>query len=88
MSGIILCPQELEALTGYQQCTKQLRVLHARGFLRAYISRRGDLVLERTHYEAVSRGEVLHVANGKPVVKAPKAANLDFWVKQHDTSTR
>lgn len=81
MSGIILSPQELEELTGYQQCTKQLRVLHARGFLRAYINRKGDVVLERIHYEAVSRGEVFHVANGKPAVKAPKAANLDFLSK-------
>lgn len=79
VSGIILSPDELAALTGYRQVTRQLQVLHARGFLRAFICRRGDLVLERAHYEAVSRGEVHTVTSGKLVGKqAPKAVNLDF----------
>jgi hypothetical protein len=48
--------------------TKQLNVLHARGFVRAYIGRHG-VILERAHYEAVSRGEL----------QAPRrAANLAF----------
>lgn len=79
MSGIVLSRDELAALTGYQQATRQLHVLHTRGFFRAFICRSGDLVLERAHYEAVSRGEVHSVASGKALAKpARKAANLDF----------
>jgi hypothetical protein len=66
--GITLSEQEIAALTGYERPTKQLAVLHNRGFLRAYIGRKG-VVLERAHYEAVSRGEV-HTAT--------KKANLGF----------
>lgn len=69
MSDIKLSEDELQALTGYERATKQLAVLRDRGFVRAYIDRHGHVVLERAHYEAVSRGE-LH---------APaKAANLSF----------
>ncbi|MES2685719.1 MAG: DUF4224 domain-containing protein [Pseudomonadota bacterium] len=56
-TGITLTAAELEAITGYTQSCKQLRVLHNRGFIRAYISRKGGVVLERVHYETVSRGE-------------------------------
>jgi hypothetical protein len=69
--SITLSQAELEAITGYQQATKQLRVLHARGFLRAYISRKGEVVLERTHYEAVTKGEVL--------TKPTRTANLSIF---------
>ena len=69
--GVILTKEEIEALTGYQVSTKQLDVLRRRGFHRAFISRRGSVVLERTHYEAVSRGE--DQAPGKT-----KKANLTF----------
>lgn len=72
---IILSPAEIEALTGYRNTTKQLNVLHRRGFLRAYINRLGDLVLERAHYEAVSRGE-LHQPG------SAKVANLDFFQRR------
>jgi hypothetical protein len=72
MSGITLSREEIEALTGYELATKQLNVLHARGFLRAFINRRGEVVLERTHYEAVTKGETpAHQASGK-------RANLSF----------
>lgn len=69
---ITMSADELQAITGYRCATDQLRVLHARGFLRAYIGRRG-LILERAHYEAVCRGEF---GQGKPPARA--AANLDF----------
>lgn len=69
MSDLLLSEAELIELTGYKQPTKQLGVLHARGFTRAYIGRSG-VVLERTHYEAVTRGE----ASQPP----RKSANLSF----------
>lgn len=70
---ITLNHAELVALTGYSLPCKQLNVLHKRGFLRAYIGRRG-VVLERTHYEAVCVGQT---------AKAPvKEANLSFFGKR------
>jgi hypothetical protein len=78
VAGITLSPDELEAVTGYQQATKQLRVLHARGFLRAFISRKGGVVLERAHFDAVARGEVLTDSKGAAMAKPPKVANLAF----------
>jgi len=56
MSNVVLSRDELKALTGYEQPSRQLTELHRRGFVRAYIGRHG-LVLERAHYEAVCRGE-------------------------------
>lgn len=70
VSAITLSPDEIEALTGYANATKQLQVLHRRGFLRAYINRKGMVVVNRTHYEAVTRGEVHNAAK--------KTANLSF----------
>lgn len=70
MNDVTLQPEELEQLTGYEQATKQLDVLHKRGFTRAFIGRRG-LVLERAHYEAVCRGQI-----DRP---APKEVNLSFF---------
>lgn len=68
---VVLNEEEVQALTGYKVSTRQLDVLRRRGFHRAYINRMGTVVLERTHYEAVSRGEVQ--APGKT-----KTANLSF----------
>jgi hypothetical protein len=67
--GIVLSKAEIQELTGYERATKQLAVLRERGFLRAFINKGGAVVLERAHYEAVSRGE-LH----QPI----RAANLGF----------
>jgi hypothetical protein len=67
--NITLTPEELAAITGYEQPCKQLQTLKARGFYRAYIARKGGVVLERTHYEAVTRGN-----EDKPV----KSANINF----------
>ncbi len=68
--SVTLNKSEIEAITGYVTATKQLQVLSRRGFARAYINRKGAVVLERTHYEAVSRGEVHNAPK--------KAANLTF----------
>lgn len=68
-SGIKLSEAELFAITGYELPCKQLNVLHGRGFHRAYIARKGGVVLERAHYEAVCRGE-----SEKP----RKTANITF----------
>jgi hypothetical protein len=70
-TNVILEKEEIEALTGYQVSTRQLDVLRRRGFHRAFINRKGFVVLERTHYEAVSRGEVQAPAK-------TKTANLSF----------
>lgn len=72
MSDLTLKQEELIALTGYEQPCKQLQTLRARGFYRAYIARKGGVVLERTHYEAVTRGQ-----ESKPL----KSANLSFMNK-------
>ncbi|CAA2107749.1 hypothetical protein [Variovorax paradoxus] len=69
--SVVLDKDEIEALTGYQVSTKQLDVLRRRGFHRAFINRKGLVVLERTHYEAVSRGEVQAPSKAK-------TANLSF----------
>lgn len=70
---LTLQPDELAAITGYEQATKQLNVLHRRGFNRAFIGRKG-VVLERAHYEAVCRGEVVDKAHAKEV-------NLSFFTQ-------
>lgn len=71
MTPIILTPDELQAISGYDQPCKQLATLKTRGFHRAYISRKGGVVLERTHYEAVTQGQVNAAAPAK-------SANLGF----------
>lgn len=56
--SLTLAPDELQALTGYRQHAAQLAELHRLGYWRARRSRvTGAVILERTHYEAVSRGE-------------------------------
>lgn len=70
--SLVLQDNELVEITGYQKATKQLQVLHRRGFHRAFISRAGKVVLERAHYEAVTRGDA--ATPGAP----RKAANLSF----------
>lgn len=56
-SDVIMTTQELQLLTTYRCPCKQLEALKERGFHRAYRGRGGQVVLERSHYEAVSRGE-------------------------------
>lgn len=73
MSDIALSADDIESMTGYATATKQLQVLHNRGFHRAFINRRGVVVLERPHFEAVTRGEA-----GTGPSTPSKAANLTF----------
>jgi hypothetical protein len=70
MTNAALASSEIVCLTGYEQPCKQLAVLHKRGFVRAYIGRKG-VVLERPHFEAVCRGY------SGPV--NTKEANLGFF---------
>lgn len=72
MSDLVLSEDDIEALTGYTIATKQLQVLHRRGFHRAFINRLGTVVLERAHYEAVTCGAAPTEITGK------KSANLSF----------
>lgn len=51
-----LTDAEIEALTGYQQPAAQLRAQLSRGFHRAHRNLTGRVILERPHFEAVSRG--------------------------------
>ena len=55
--SLILSPEELRLLTGYQQQARQLSELHRQGYWRARRSVLGAVILERAHYEAVCRGE-------------------------------
>lgn len=59
LAAIILTPTELEAVTGYVQAGKQLAELHRQGFHRARRNAVGAVVLERSHFEAVCRGQGL-----------------------------
>lgn len=57
MSGIVLSPEELQALTGYKRAADQLKVLHRLGFYRARLGAvTRQVVLERAHYDAVCAG--------------------------------
>jgi hypothetical protein len=67
-----LSREEIKEITGYTRATKALNVLQARGFHRAFIDREGQVVLERPHFEAISRGEA------PPLQRPAKVANLAF----------
>ncbi len=75
---VTLSAAELQEITGYALASRQLNILHQRGFVRAYRSRSGRIVLERSHYLAVCRGEFASQSN---TLNAP-AVNLAF-LKQH-----
>jgi hypothetical protein len=64
MPDLILTPAELKALTGYRQPSTQLAELKRQGFWRARRSVTGRVIVERSHYEAVCRGE-----QGQPAPK-------------------
>lgn len=58
MGGLTLDDAELQEITGgYQRPADQLRFLHERGFFRATLHR-GRVLLERSHYDAVTRGQL------------------------------
>lgn len=55
-----LTPAEVkEASGGYRRPADQLKALHARGFTRAFRRNdgQGPVILERAHYDAVTRGQ-------------------------------
>lgn len=72
-TDLLIAEAAIEAMTGYAAASKQLQVLHNRGFHRAFINRAGRVVLERSHYEAVTRGGAQSPTHG-----GTKAANLSF----------
>lgn len=55
--SMTLPPEQIERMTGYVLPCKQLEVLHQRGFVRAYRNRRGEVIVEQSHYDAVTRGQ-------------------------------
>lgn len=63
---LVLTPDELVALTGYRQPSRQLLELHRQGFSRARRGSVGQVILERAHYEAVSSGRVAANDPGRP----------------------
>lgn len=73
MRSAILNEKELEEITGYASPNQQLNVLHQRGFLRAFRSRKGNVILERPHYQAVCRGQY-----GSSGVIKPTTSNVDL----------
>lgn len=79
MGSAILSEKELIEITGYSSPNQQLNVLHQRGFVRAFRSRHGNVILERPHFQAVCRGEF----GSKDLVLARGAGvNLSF-MKTH-----
>jgi hypothetical protein len=68
MPDEIISAAQIERMTGYILPCKQLEVLHERGFIRAYRNRRGVVILEQSHYDAVTRGQFGAQAQVKPAV--------------------
>lgn len=69
MPDILLSPEELVALTGYQRAADQVPELQRQGFTRARRSpTTGQTILERAHYEAVCAGQK---AQARPKVRPP-----------------
>ncbi len=70
-SSLLLSEDDLEALTGYVQPSRQLKALHRLGYFRARVSpRTGRIVLERAHYHAVAEGRT--EATGAPARPRPR----------------
>lgn len=62
----------IDASGGYVRPGDQLRALHALGFSRAYRrSGAGPVILERTHYDAVTRGQFGPVSVSVPAPATP-----------------
>lgn len=72
-TDICLSPIELVQITGgYTRQADQLRVLHERGFFRAAILK-GQLVLERSHYDAVTRAQIGAAPAQRPMRTSQRA---------------
>lgn len=74
--GITLAVAELVEITGYTQPAKQLAELQRQGFWRARRNAVGTVVLERSHYEAVCRGEQLQPSQDGPRLRPPKLRSV------------
>ncbi len=70
--GLTFTEEELLEITGgYTRQADQLRVLRERGFFRAAILH-GRLVLERSHYDAVTRAQLGTIAPARPRLKSQR----------------
>lgn len=78
-AGLHLDEDEVrEASGGYRRPADQLKALHARGFVRAYIPSVGKkrVLLERAHHDAVVRGQFGRADPAQPdAAPAPPRAN-------------
>lgn len=74
--SLLLVPAEIFEITNYTQPCKQLAELHRQGFWRARRNRAGAVVLERSHYEAVCRGEQLQTSQSGPSLRTPKLRSV------------
>lgn len=67
MAAVLTDDEVREASGGYTQPARQLRELHKRGFWRASRSiLTGKVILERPHFEAVTRGEASAPKQSRP----------------------
>lgn len=82
MGSAILSDKELEEITGYTSPNQQLNVLHQRGFVRAFRSRHGNVILEQPHFQAVCRGVY---GGSAPVLARGAGVNLSFMDKARNT---
>lgn len=75
MMTLVLTGTEIIELTGRQRVTEQLAELRRQGYWRAAVNAAGKIVLPRSHFEAVNRGEDRQVAGqqqARPQVKMPE----------------
>lgn len=63
---IRLDPKELADLVGTNRKADQIEQLHRDGFVRARLDRRGNVLVERAHYEAVCNGTYGRVSDQQP----------------------
>lgn len=72
-SGLNLSEEEVQdASGGYAYPARQLRELHARGFVLATMGKSGRVVLPRSHYEAVLSGQFRQAPEKEPERPAPR----------------
>lgn len=72
MPSLTLDDTELQEITGgYVRPSDQLRFLLSRGFHRAVIHR-GRVLLERSHYDAVTRGQIADAQPRRPMRRSER----------------
>lgn len=70
--GLTFDDDELQEITGgYVRPADQLRFLLSRGFFRATLHR-GRVLLERSHYDAVTRGQITDAQPRRPMRKSER----------------